>query len=197
MNHAAARLAPMPGIRAILSALVAATCALALAACGADEEGPIPQDDGELLLTQLEQIEDEVQAMQCDAARDTAAEFAETVDQLPPEVDGPLRQGLVEASANLEELSEDPAQCAPEGDSGESGVVAPDPTAEEPAPTTEETPTEEEPEDDDEGGDGDSGQGNGPPDRPPGGGNGNPGGGNEGSGGDGDDGSSGGIGSDG
>jgi len=196
MNHVAARLAPMPGIRAILSALVAATCALALAACGADEEGPIPQEDGELLLTQLEQIEDEVQAMDCEAARATAAEFAQTVDQLPSEVDGALRQGLVEASANLEALSEDPEQCVPEGGTGQSGVVAPDPAAEEPAPTTtDEAPTEEDT--DDDGGGGDSGQGNGPPDRPPGGGNGNPGGGNGSSGGDGDDGSSGGIGSDG
>lgn len=186
----AARLAPMPGIRAILSALVAATCAIAFVACGSDEEGAIPKPDGELLLTQLERIDDAVQNGECDAARATAAEFAETVDQLPEEVDGELRQGLVEASANLEQLTQDPEQCAPEGATGVTGET-PTPPAPTP-PTTPDEPEDDEPEDDEPSDDDGPGRGNGPPAEPPGGGNGAPP-----ADGTGDEESSGGIGSDG
>jgi len=186
------RLGSMPGIRAISSALAVATCAAGLAACGGDDEGgPIPQESGDQLIGQLDQIETLVAQGECDAAQQAALSFAETVNGLPGEVDGELRDGLVQASGNLESLTEDTDQCTPAtGATGETGEVPPEtpeetPTEEPTEEPTETTPTEE-PTDED---------GVPPEDTP---GQGNPGGGNEGGGAiGGDDDSSGGIGSDG
>jgi len=188
--RAASRLASMPGIRARSSALAVVACAAALAACGGDDEGgPIPQEAGDQLIDQLDDIETLVQQGDCETAQQVAASFADGVDQLPEEVGGELRNRLVDASTNLESLTTD--QCTgATGASGETGEVPPETTEEptpeepaEPAPTEEEEPPPEE--------DG----GGGPPANTPG--NGDPGGGNEGGGNVGGDESSGGIGSDG
>jgi hypothetical protein len=181
----------MPGIRATSCALAVVACALGLAACGGDEEGgPIPQGEGETLIAQLDEIESAVQEGECDTAQDTAIAFANGVSELPAEVSGELRARLVEASANLEELSQTQCETPATGATGETGTVPPETTTSttettEPTTTTD-TTTDEPPPDEDDG--------NGPPTEPPGGGNagGNSGGGS----GDGDD-SSGGIGSDG
>jgi hypothetical protein len=195
------RLASMPGIRAISSALAVVACAGTLAACGGDDEGgPIPQDAGDQMIGQLDQIEELVDQGNCSEARAVAASFAESVDQLPAEVDGELREGLVRASGNLVDLTENTEQCTPPtGTTGETDVVPPE-TPEETTTTEETTETtttdedEEPPPTDEDEGDG----GGGPPEDTPG--NSDPGGGNEGGGntggGTGDD-SSGGIGSDG
>lgn len=178
------RLAPMPGFRAY-RALAAAACALFLAACGG-EEGTIPQDPGEKLLAQLQAIDEAVNNGQCEAAVATAVEFAETVNNLPEDVDPEVREGLVDASLNLRTLTDDPEQCR-EPDAGTTDASAPVPetTSEtETEPTTTETTTEEE-----EPPPADDGQGNGPPPETPGAGT--PGAGSD------DGGSSGGIGSEG
>jgi hypothetical protein len=171
------------GLRATTSALAVVACTAALAACGGDEEGgPIPEEAGNQLLGQLDQIQTQVQQGLCDEAAATAGAFAEGVDQLPPEVSGELRTRLVEASANLEALTQDSEQCQTSTGTSDPAVVEPPETTTTTTdePTTEEPPPDEEPppEEDD--------QGENVP--PPGGGA----GGNEG----GDD-SSGGIGSDG
>jgi hypothetical protein len=190
--RAVSRLASMPGIRASSSALAVAACAVALTACGGDDEGgSIPQDAGEQLINQLDDIETLVQAGDCDTAQQVAASFADGVDQLPDEVGGELRDRLVEASGNLESLTTD--QCTPPtGATGETGEVPPE-TTDEPTTTdetTEPTTTDEEeeppPEEDDGGG---------PPADTPG--NSDPGSGNEGGGNIGGNEGSGGIGSDG
>ena len=196
--RAPSRLASMPGIRAISSALAVAACAGTLAACGGDDEGgPIPRDAGDQLLGQLDQIQELVDQGSCSEAREVAASFAEGVDQLPAEVDGELREQLVRASGNLVELTESGDQCTPPtGTTGETDVVPPE-TTEEPT-TTEDTTETTTTDEDEEPPPTDEGEGGGPPEDTPG--NGDPGGGNEGGGdtggGSGDD-SSGGIGSDG
>jgi hypothetical protein len=187
----------MPGTRAISSALAVAACAAALAACGGDDEGgPIPTDQGNQLLGLLDQVESLVNAGDCTAAQDAAVEFGSQVNELPPEVDGELRNSLVSASSSLTTLTEEQCEDAPTGPSGEEGVVTPEPDPEEPAPTEPETdpPTEEPPPEDEDEGD-DEGEGGGPPADTPG--NGNPGGGNGSGSGEDGGGSSGGIGSDG
>jgi hypothetical protein len=185
------RLGSMPGIRATLSALAVVACAAGLAACGGDEEGgPIPQDAGEALIAQLDEIERAVQEGDCDAAQATALAFAQRVDDLPAEVSGELRTRLVEASANLEALIPTQCEAAPAtGPTGETGVVptTTDTTTSTTETTTTDTTTDEPPpetDEDDEGGDDQSGSGNA---------GGGPGAGGSGEGGD----SSGGIGSDG
>ncbi len=186
----ASRLASMPGIRASSSALAVVACAAALAACGGDDEGgPIPQEAGDQLIDQLDQIQTLVNDGLCDEAQQAAVSFATGVNELPEEVGGELRNRLVDASSNLESLTTD--QCtAATGATGETGEVPPETTEEpipeepvEPAPTEEEEPP---PEEDDGGA---------PPADTPG--NGDPGGGNEGGGAVGGDESNGGIGSDG
>ena len=126
----------MSGIRAILGALAAVACAAALAACGGDEEGgPIPESAGDQLLAQLEQIETAVNRGDCAAAQVAATGFAEQVNGL--EVEGQLRTALVDASVNLEGLTEDPEKCQPTtGATGEGGV---EPTTTETVETTTET----------------------------------------------------------
>ena len=139
--RAASRLASMPGIRASSSALAVVACASALAACGGDDEGgPIPQEAGDQLIDQLDDIETLVQQGECDTAQQVAASFADGVDQLPEEVGGELRQQLVDASVNLENLTDDSSQCTPAtGVTGETGEVPPEATDE---PTTTEETTE-------------------------------------------------------
>jgi hypothetical protein len=182
------RLGSMPGIRATLGALAVVACAAGLAACGGDEEGgPIPQDAGETLIAQLDEIESAVQAGDCTLAQTTALDFAQGVNDLPTEVSGELRTRLVEASANLEELSQTQCQEPATGPTGETGVVPPTTTTSTTETTTTTDTTTEEPSPDEN-------NGNGPPIEPPGGGN--PGGNSGGGSGEGDD-SSGGIGSDG
>jgi hypothetical protein len=178
-------LGSMLGFRAAAGALALAACIVTLAACGGDEEGgPIPEDAGNELLGQLDAIESQVAAGECLEASETAAAFAESVDQLPPEVGGELRSQLVEASVNLEGLTEDDQQCRPP-DTGatDAGEVVPEtPTTTTETTTTDTTTEEPPPSGEDDGNDEET--------PPPGGGA----GGNEGSG---SDDSSGGIGSDG
>lgn len=177
-------LARMPGFRRLLNGCAATLGAAVLAACGGSDGGPIPEEAGRDLLGQLDAVERAVSDGDCDAAESAADDFAQGINELPPEVEGELRVALDEASANLKQLTAE--QCEPE--TGPTGETVPTTTTQPPTTTTEATTTttttEEPPE-----------EGNGPPVTPPGGGNqdgGNAGGGNPGGGGND---SSGGIGS--
>lgn len=118
-------LARVPGIRARFGAMAALACALALAACGGEsDERPIPQGDGDAILAQLEEVEAQVDAGECDAAEATAGAVADAIASLPEDVDGELRQTLITASGRLLEQTRDPDQC----------VVPPEPEPE-PPPT--------------------------------------------------------------
>ena len=162
------RLARMPGIRATASAL-AVVCAVALTACGSDDEGTIPPENGDAMLAQLDDVEQSVAANDCDTARSAAVGFTEQVDDLPSEVDPDVRKALVDAGNNLVQLTTDADQCSQTitGPSGQTGATEEtDPTTEPPAeetpPPEEETPpAEEETPPADEGGNGNQGNGNG------------------------------------
>lgn len=92
--------------------MAALACALSLTACGGDsDEGTIPQDDGAEILTQLEEVEQQVENRQCAAAEAGALRVADAIAELPDEVDGELRRTLVEASARLVEQTRDEQQC--------------------------------------------------------------------------------------
>jgi len=124
-------LARVPGIRARFGAMAAFACALTLAACGGgSDEGTIPQDEGQAILDQLAQVDQQVSDGECDAAEATALDLAEEINNLPSEVDGELRQTLITASGRLIEQTRDPQQCKepepeppPTGASGEEGVL--------------------------------------------------------------------------
>jgi hypothetical protein len=177
---AANTLATMKGVRPTASLLAAAACAAALAACGGDEDGSIPTDSGEALISQLDAVQDRISEGDCVGAQSAAAAVVDQVDELPEAVDGELRKTLVDASTNLRSLTEDPAKCT-DVDAGATGQSDTVPTEEPPATTTTteetttETTTEEPPPEEEE---------NGQTTEPPGGGapGGNQGG-NDGSGG--------------
>lgn len=181
------RLAAMPGIRARLTcALAVAAGAFLLAACGGGEDGTIPQDAGDQLLARLASIEEAVNSGNCETARIDAVELTGAVNSLPDDVDPEVKQGLIQAAAQLQKLTEDPTQCV-EPDTGTTDVIeTTTSTSSSTTSTTESTTstTHEETTDPDAG----------PPADTPG--NGNPGGPNSPGGDDFEGGSSGGIGAD-
>jgi hypothetical protein len=154
----------MPGIRATASAL-AAVCVVGLAACGGDDGGTIPPENGDALLAQLDDVEQSIAAGDCDTARSAAVGFNDLVNDLPDDVDADVQKALAEGGGNLVELTSNSEQCTPV-DTGASGEVeqtepAPEPPAEEETTPDEETPpADEETPPADEGGNGNQGNGN-------------------------------------
>ena len=127
-------------------------CALAatIAGCGGGDDGTIPSDKSDELLTQLDAIQNDVEAGNCEVAQEHATAFANSVSQLPEDVDPKVRQGLIEASSQVLDLTSEPGQCEQTtGATGPSGVeestTSDETTTEEPSTTDEETqPTEPE-----------------------------------------------------
>lgn len=124
-------LARVLGKRATLGAMSTIACALAMSACGGnDEEGTIPQDQGDQIVALLDQLDQRVDDGNCVAAQATALEIVRRVEALPEEVDGELRETLVTASGNLVSQSrsdqcqeaEEPLE-EPSGATGEEGVA--------------------------------------------------------------------------
>ena len=158
----------MPGAARI--SLLALISGLALAGCGGGGDKSIPADQGDMLLTRLDEIEGAVEGGNCDGAAASAELFATQVDGLPEEVDDEVKRLLIGGAERLTELVTD---CEPTP-TGPSGFEAQQPTTA-PAVTSDETTTETtitEGEETDGGG--------GPPQSPPGQGGDNPGGGNPG-----------------
>ena len=174
-SSATSRLATV--LRRAAKPLLVIVAAALLAGCGSDEEGTIPADDADTLISLLNAVEEAVADQNCEFAEDYASQFVDAVNQLPAEVDDEVKEGLREAGQQMTDLSQDPEQCDP--DAGASGEEGPEEeptstttTSEEPETTTTTTTTEEEQTDP-------SNEGQGPPDQS----GGNPGGGNEGAGG--------------
>ncbi|MGH2961244.1 MAG: hypothetical protein ACRDL3_03485 [Solirubrobacterales bacterium] len=167
-----------------LSLLVA--CALALAACGGDEEGTIPPESAAALLQSLDDARGERDQEDCQGIEDAAGNLRAQVEQLPDTVDAEVRTALEEGTDNLVGLADDPEECESAGTTGPSDqqTETTDTTTEFTEPTTPETTTEEEKEPppeqpENEGGGENFGQGNqggqpggpnggGPPESPPG-----------------------------
>jgi hypothetical protein len=156
------RLAAMSsGGRLSLLAIAAATL---LSGCGGDDP-TIPADRGEQLTARLDEVEGAVAEGDCTGAQDSANLFAEQVDLLPASVDDEVKQALLAGGERLRELATEQCEETDTGATGESGVVAPEETVEQPAieppeeETTEEPPTDEENQPPDEGEGGDQGAG--------------------------------------
>ncbi len=124
-------------MRKRFGAMAVFACVIALAACGSggdDVESTIPQDAGAEILAQLDQIEAEVEAGECEAAQATADELNTRIESLPEDdVSGELRETLLTASGRLQEQTRDPEQCEepelpppPTGATGETGVLEED-----------------------------------------------------------------------
>ena len=96
-----------------------------LAACGGEEEpeGTIPPETGQGIVQRLDQLEDQVENGECDDAEQSALAVAEAVKTLPAEVDGELRETLVEASANVVTLTRE--DCEEPPDKPEKDPVVP------------------------------------------------------------------------
>jgi hypothetical protein len=140
----------------------ACAIAVALTGCGSGDEGTIPQDSANDLLTTLDGIESSLGSGDCSLIPGLVNNFVEQVNALPAEVDDEVERGLTQAAANLVELSQDPGQCEEvTGASGEDEVeTTPTTTEPETSTTTTETETdttttdeEQPPPDQDEGGD--------------------------------------------
>jgi len=130
--------------------------ALALAGCGSDDDGTIPPDDAEGLLTVLAAVEKYADEGNCELAQSQAAEFISRVNALPNDVDPEVAGELTKAATNLDGLAAN--DCTETGASG-LDEVQPDTTEAEPTEpettvtetttpeeetTTEEPPAEEE-----------------------------------------------------
>ena len=165
-------LAAMPGMRRRTSMLLAAAAVAALAGCGSDDGGgEIPQDQGNALIDQLDQVESDVNDGNCEGAADTASQVVTDLGSLPNSAfeSAEARTQVLAAGTKLTELVSE--QCEPEsGATGETGAVETT-TSTTTEPTTTSTTTEETPEEEEvtppEDSSGDK-PGNGPPETPPG-----------------------------
>lgn len=133
------------GIRSRLLALaLVAGLVGAGAGCGSGQDGTIPPDDANELLSYLNAVEENVQNQDCALAAEQARNFADGVAGLPAQVEGEVRTGLVQAADQIEELASQPSECAA-GATGASGpATTTSTTTSEPAETTTETTTEPE-----------------------------------------------------
>jgi hypothetical protein len=141
----------MPGVRRIsLLALVVAGLA---AGCGSDDEA-LPEPTAERMLSQVEGIQEDVEAGNCELVTAQAEQFATEVQNLPGDVEDDVRSGLEQAASRLVDLAREPGQCEePEtGATGATGVEPPPEVETTTAETTTATETEasEETDSDDE-----------------------------------------------
>ena len=132
--------------------LLACVLAIAIAGCGGNDEGTIPSDQADQLLTQLDAMQNDIETGNCALIDDHAKSFAIRVSQLPEDVDPEVRKGLTEASAQVVDLSDEPGQCetvtgasGPEGAEEETTTTEEEPTTTEEETTTTTTTDEEEP----------------------------------------------------
>ena len=126
-------LARVLGKRATLGAMSTIACAAMLAACGGSEdpdEGSIPAQTGENIITKLDEVQTQFDDGECEAAAASAAQVQAAVAGLGSNVKGDLEAALVEASSNLVSIVRDdcvprekpPEDDDPSGATGEEGV---------------------------------------------------------------------------
>jgi hypothetical protein len=132
------RLAAMSsGGRLSLLAIAAATL---LAGCGG-EDGTIPADRSDQLVTRLDEVEGAVAEGNCDGAQASADLFVTQVDQLPEDVDDEVERLLIAGGERLQQLATEQCEEPDIGATGESEFVPPEEPVEEPPvePTDEQT----------------------------------------------------------
>ena len=131
------RLAAMARRRRI--SLLWCVLALALAGCGSGDDGTIPPEEADNLLTLLADVEDDVAAGDCDLAQSTRRRSSTRSTTLPGDVDPEVADELAGAADNLDRLAQSPDQCT---ETGASGAAEEQPTTE-PTETVAPTTTEE------------------------------------------------------
>jgi hypothetical protein len=94
----------------------------AITGCGSSEDKSIPPDASDQLIAQLNQVEDQVNAGQCELAQGGATVFKTKVSDLPSSVESKTQKDLAQLADNLVELADN--QCST-GASGETGAVPP------------------------------------------------------------------------
>jgi len=160
-----ARLAAMPRPPLfLLSVVLGAVVAVALASCGSDDEGTIPPQSAAAMLTALENARGEQSQGDCTGVSDAAGNLLTAVNEAPETVDPDVRQAILDGANNLRALAEDESRCQSTGATGESGPQPSEETDTTPSTTTTTTTstTEEEPPPEQPGneGGGNLGQGN-------------------------------------
>jgi len=122
----------VPGIRAKLGAMLAIACAIAVSGCGNgdEEEGSIPSDAGDAIISQLDDLDAQVEAGKCDDAEATAQGVQAAVAGLR-DLEADLEQALVRATDNLvlqtREDCEEPEPPPPRIPTGVRGAAEPPP----------------------------------------------------------------------
>jgi hypothetical protein len=117
--------------------------ALALAACGDDEEGLLPGNTAEDILTNLERVEQRAEEQDCSGAAAAADQVAAQIEELGPEVSDRLKRALTEGAEQLQDVV---ASCEEEP----VAPVEPDTTEIPTEETTDTVETDEGDEDDEE-----------------------------------------------
>ena len=86
---------------------------LALAGCGGDSEGEsdIPASEAATLLGQLEEVQANVDVGSCFVAADETENLITEIEDLPDEVEADLRRALENGAEQLQVLLQDPDQC--------------------------------------------------------------------------------------
>jgi hypothetical protein len=147
----------MPGAARI--SLLALVTIATFAGCGSSGDS-IPADQGDVLLTRLDEVENAIESGNCDGAQDSAQLFVSQVDQLPDSVDSDVKKALDAGSERLSQLAADPEQCTQTGPSGFSGQQTTETPTTQPATTETTTTSTQEEEPKEPGGGGEQGGGN-------------------------------------
>lgn len=84
--------------RTLVALALAAT--VFVAGCG-DRKGMIPKADAQTILSQLDQLDQQMSSGDCDNIASTVSDLQEQVSQLPTSVDSRLRARIEEGLANL------------------------------------------------------------------------------------------------
>ncbi len=129
---------PRMPIRRQIILLAAALVALFLAGCGSGEE--IPSDRAEALTAQLDQLEQEIDAGDCESADATLTALSAEIQDLSGEIDRDIRRGLRDLFGQLDSLFVE--QCGEPTTTTETTTTEPTTETTTPTTTTEETTTD-------------------------------------------------------
>ena len=119
----------------------AAVVSVSLVACSSDDEGLLPGDDAQQILTNLERVEELAGDGECDAAIESIETISRQVENLPASVSGRLRQNLRRGVSRLSTVTTESCGTG-DSDTDEETVTVPETTETEIETTPEET-TEE------------------------------------------------------
>ena len=134
-------------LRLTLSTLAVAlgfALALALVSCGGrDEKGLLPGTTADQIVSNLQQVQDDAAAGNCDSAASAAADVQSEIDNLGSEVNAQLRQKLSDGAARLQDTVA--STCEEASIPTTTSTTTTEPTTTEKTTTTKSTTTTTEP----------------------------------------------------